>query len=86
MSAFRVQQEIVVLSDISGTGIRKGDVGKVIYVQQGRRDTDRSTDLAPTAFQVRFKGGAEIWMTADEIARAAETRPARAPTRAAEDA
>lgn len=86
MTAFRVQQEVVVLSDISGTGIRKGDVGKVIYVQRGRRDTDRSTDLAPTAFQVRFKGGAEIWMTADEIAPAAETRTARTPAQAAEDA
>lgn len=86
MTAFRVQQEVVVLSDISGTGIRKGDVGKVVYVQQGRRDTDRSTDLAPTAFQVRFKGGAEIWMTADEILQVVETRAARTPAKAAEDA
>ena len=79
MTAFHVQQAVIVLSDISGTGIKKGDVGKVIYVQQGRHDTDRSTNLAATALQVRFRGGAEIWMTGDEIAPAADTYTLETP-------
>lgn len=63
-----VNQPVVVPADIVGTGVRKGHVGKVIFVQENGRATGRSTDLAATAFQVRFKGGAEIWVAAEEIA------------------
>lgn len=76
---FAVQDRVEVAKDIAGTGIKAGHVGEVGFVQLRGREIGYSTDLAATAYLVRFSGGAEVWTTADELL------PARgkAPTKAA---
>lgn len=67
-AAFRMNDAVIVAQEITSTGIKAGQQGRVIDVQHGKREKfGRSTDLAGHAFQVRFPGGAEIWVKADEI-------------------
>jgi hypothetical protein len=80
MIEYRMNDAVKVLNDIPGTGVEAGAVGRVIAVQNGTRSIGRSTDLSPHAVQVRFKGGAEIWMTRDEVAPAMRAEGERAPT------
>jgi hypothetical protein len=63
----KLNSKVVVVNDIEGTGIKAGHEGRIIYIQNGIRTTGRSTDLGSQAFQVRFKGGAEIWLTSNEV-------------------
>ncbi|WP_372618572.1 hypothetical protein [Falsiroseomonas sp.] len=67
---FAVEDTVAVVADIEGTGIKAGHVGLVTFVQRRGREIGHSTDLAHTAYLVRFGGGAEIWMTAEELAPA----------------
>ena len=67
MNDVKANQQVRVRTDIVLTGIKAGTVGRIIYIQNGRRGSGRSTDLSEYAVQVRFKGGAELWLRSDEI-------------------
>ena len=83
---FAAEDRVAVVTDIAGTGIKAGHVGLVTFVQHSGREIGYSTDLAPTAYLVRFSGGAEIWMTAEELAPAADQPLTKgAPSQSARD-
>jgi hypothetical protein len=75
MAEFFERQDVVVTCDVEGTGVRRGDIGKVVFMRRGGRDIDRSTDLVSKDIQVRFKGGAEILKTKAQIAPPAQPAP-----------
>jgi hypothetical protein len=66
MSNLRLNDKVIIIKDIDGTGIKKGHEGWIIYIQDDTRDLNRFTDLSYD-FQVRFKNGAQIWVKRTEI-------------------
>jgi hypothetical protein len=75
MSGLKIGDRVAVTKDIDGTGIKKGQKGKIIYIQDGYRSLDRFTTLERNALQVRFKGGSEIWFKSDELVHASGPDP-----------
>jgi len=67
MQDAKINQRVVVTTDVDLTGVKGGAIGRIIYIQDGQRGTGRSTDLAEHAIQVRFKAGAELWLRPEEI-------------------
>lgn len=72
--AGRHRQQVRVIADIAGTGIKAGMVGAVVEVQRPGSRNPSFTDLAATAYLVRFtKKPLERWQEEQTV------KPARLP-------